>query len=402
MSYTVKKFNDFDVFSMKPNFPKNLEICTSTGTFDYKFVESKNDGQTISAVYTYAKNHKDFTYAFGEDNLPQLNIDEPTNMYIDLRFHTNEEGNQKLSVEITYGRTSKFEFSLERPDLLKIVDYNGVYSKLDVETKFAFGNESIKEFVDFFNGLGYNLTTKHFQFLDVYPYSYQHYEAIKLTPIFDGIILIVNNGEPNRRGYCINVEKFFQVRGINHMTTSSVTELNTILKTQKVIGIISTGSDYSLPYMRSKDEQELSISAMKSFKGPIIGMCYGFQSMANYYGGFKILDSGVQNTENIKLTEWDKNSTLFKDLNMSDFQFSVNYHDVVPKCPQGFKVIARHNGRIFAIENQELLRWGLAFHPEDNERTFPILDVFINICKEYNEKTKETSSEIKKFVDFTK
>jgi hypothetical protein len=28
------------------------------------------------------------------------------------------------------------------------------------------------------------------------------------------------------------------------------------------------------------------------------------------------------------------------------------------------------------------MRWGIAFHPEDIEKTYPILDNFINFCKQ--------------------
>ena len=131
---------------------------------------------------------------------------------------------------------------------------------------------------------------------------------------------------------------------------------------------------------------------------PILGMCFAYQSMANLYGA-KVKDSGKYFMDNIKLTYWDKESPIFQNINLDDCQFSVDFHDIVSECPKGFKVIAKYKDNIFGIENKKMMRWGLAFHPEDIERTFPILDNFLNICREMHNKSRETES-IKKFNDF--
>ena len=72
-------------------------------------------------------------------------------------------------------------------------------------------------------------------------------------------------------------------------------------------------------------------------------------------------------------------------------------NDMVSDCPNGFRVIAEHDGNILGIDSDELMRWGLAFHPEDIERTYPILDNFIDICKEVK---NIAESKVLKFKDF--
>jgi GMP synthase-like glutamine amidotransferase len=185
-------------------------------------------------------------------------------------------------------------------------------------------------------------------------------------------------------------------RGLNHIVTSSVTEIDSILSNHNVVGVISTGSDYRISSPRSENEQELSHKALGGITKPLIGMCYGFQSMADFYG-VKIKDSGKFFNDNIKLSNWCEDSKIFKDMNLDDYQFSVSFHDMVPECPNGFRVIAEHDGNILGIDNEELMRWGLAFHPEDIERTYPILDNFIDVCSEV--KNIEESKVIK-FKDF--
>jgi GMP synthase-like glutamine amidotransferase len=217
-----------------------------------------------------------------------------------------------------------------------------------------------------------------------------------MKPIFDGVILVLNNGEPNRRSYLPNVLTYLNTRGLNHIVTSSVTEIDSILNNNNVVGVISTGSDYRISSPRSENEQELSHKALGGITKPLIGMCYGFQSMADFYG-VEIKDSGKFFNDNIKLSNWCKDSKIFKDMNLDDYQFSVSFHDMVPECPNGFRVIAEHDGNILGIDNEELMRWGLAFHPEDIERTYPILDNFIDICSEV--KNIEESKVIK-FKDF--
>ena len=311
-------------------------------------------------------------------------------------MHTNYENKQKFIVDVVYGKSPKFQFTIERPNILQVTNYNGFGSKFDAESKFALSDESIKDFINCLNEMDFDFTEKHFQFMDKYPYSYQYYENLSMKPIFDGIILVLNNGEPNRRSYLPNVLTYLTTRGLNHIVTSSVTEIDSILNNHNVIGVISTGSDYRISSPRNENEQELNHKALSSIAKPLIGMCYGFQSMADFYGT-KIKDSGEFFNDNIKLSNWCKDSKIFKDLNLDDYQFSVSFHDMVSDCPNGFRVIAEHDGNILGIDSDELMRWGLAFHPEDIERTYPILDNFIDICKEVK---NIAESKVLKFKDF--
>ena len=385
--FRIKKFNESQFPETSLNFPKEISLYTSNGNFTYELRNVYNDGSSIKS--TYFKKFDDVKTKF-------LPIDEPSNFYIELHMHTNYKNQQKFIVDIVYGKAPKFQFTIERPNILQVTNYNGFGSKFDAESKFALSDESIKDFINCLNEMDFDFTEKHFQFMDKYPYSYQYYENLSMKPIFDGIILVLNNGEPNRRSYLPNVLTYLTTRGLNHIVTSSVTEIDSILNNHNVIGVISTGSDYRISSPRNENEQELNHKALSSIAKPLIGMCYGFQSMADFYGT-KIKDSGEFFNDNIKLSNWCKDSKIFKDLNLDDYQFSVSFHDMVSDCPNGFRVIAEHDGNILGIDSDELMRWGLAFHPEDIERTYPILDNFIDICKEVK---NIAESKVLKFKDF--
>ena len=387
MKFKIKKFNESQFPETSLNFPKEISLYTSNGNFTYELRNVYNDGLSIKS--TYFKKFDDVETKF-------LPIDEPSNFYIELHMHTNYKNQQKFIVDIVYGKAPKFQFTIERPNILQVTNYNGFGSKFDAESKFALSDESIKDFINCLNEMDFDFTEKHFQFMDKYPYSYQYYENLSMKPIFDGIILVLNNGEPNRRSYLPNVLTYLTTRGLNHIVTSSVTEIDSILNNHNVIGVISTGSDYRISSPRNENEQELNHKALSSIAKPLIGMCYGFQSMADFYGT-KIKDSGEFFNDNIKLSNWCKDSKIFKDLNLDDYQFSVSFHDMVSDCPNGFRVIAEHDGNILGIDSDELMRWGLAFHPEDIERTYPILDNFIDICKEVK---NIAESKVLKFKDF--
>jgi len=379
MSSKIKKIGESLSQSDNPEFPKEISLYTSNGNFNYKLLKVYSDGLLIKATYFVNSNITSKT----------LPIDEPENLYIEIHSHSDEMGDKKTIINIVYGRANKFEFTIQSPDILKVINYNGFGSKFDSESKFAFSDKSILDFVKCLNSLGFKFNKDHFQFMDKYPYSYQYYESVSLSPIFGGKILVLNNGEPNRRSYLPNVLTYLVTRGLNYVVTSSVSEIDSILKTENIVGVISTGSDYRISQPRSETEQALSHKALKEINKPLIGMCYGFQSMADFYGS-KVVDSGKFFNDNIKLSNWSKKCDIFKKINVGDFQLSVSFHDVIKKCPKGFQVIAEYEGHILGIENRELMRWGLAFHPEDIESTYPILDNFIDICRQSNEVKEST------------
>lgn len=392
----IKRFNEnVDIRGVEKTLPQKLELFTSNGNFEYNLQKFTNDGVVLSANYIKSDN--------SPKNVPgDLVINEPQLVRFILHFFETE-GNKKVNVSIFYGQTCKFEFSIENPDLLKVITFNGIKSKFDPDTLFGFNTNSVKDLLNFFNSLGYTLTEQHLNFLDKYPNSYQHYtESIKMTPIFDnGMILVIDNHEPNKSAYLQNVINFLVKRGITFKVTASLAEADTIIKSENVIGVLSTGSDYMISSSKVPEKiQALSHKILKEVNKPVMAMCFGYQSMAYFYGS-KVVDSGDFFHDNTNLSFWKKDCPIFKGMDLDKFQFSVSFHDVVSNCPPGFDVIAKMKDHIIGIQSVDKMRWGLGFHPEDIERTYPILDNFIQICIDNQNKTRVfEGKKIKKFNQF--
>ncbi|HJM17905.1 MAG TPA: GMP synthase subunit A [Candidatus Thalassarchaeaceae archaeon] len=115
---------------------------------------------------------------------------------------------------------------------------------------------------------------------------------------------------------------------------------------------------------------------------PILGICAGHQFMARHYGG----DAGEApkpefGEATIMLV--GGGGALF--VGTADEQTVWESHnDEVTELPPGFVLTARSEScDIQAMENEELARFGLQFHPEVNDTEFGevIIENFVGLCR---------------------
>lgn len=367
----LKKFNESDNITIydekvKKSFPNELEIYTSDG--NYKLIKSDitRENDIIRAFYYQnTANDGDVT----KDG-------EPDTLSLDIHFVKNENGFKTL-VDIIYGDQMKSEFSIESPNKITIAHYNGIGSVADKYSQFGFEDKSINDLVKFFNNFnfGYKLSSDDFKFIDKYPDTYQQNEDIKLTPLHNNKkMLIINNSGTIDNMYLNNIVNYLRMRGIDHIIVSKIDEIPDF---KNIIGAISTGSDFRLT--KSDNESKLSFEVYKNLKAPILGICYGFQSMVKFYGG-TLKDSGDFTHKHLKLTRANTNHSLFKDMDLSNIEFSFSFHDIIDKDPNGFKQIVMLKDIVVGISDEQRKRYGLLFHPEDKEMSYPVLDNFIKMC----------------------
>ena len=304
---------------------------------------------------------------------------EPDTLEFDMHFVRKYEGNSsklKINVDVTYGDSMVSSFSLEAPNKVIVNHYTGLGSHIDSETHFGFCDGSLKELVKLFNRFGFTLHEKDFTFIDKYPETYVH-EGLKLTPLSgDKKILLVNNAKPQENRYFKNLKKWCQNRGIQYVMAISDRDVERILQNENIVGAILSGSDFRITKPLEEQEGLGSRKALEILGCPILGICYGFQAMAKFYGS-QIKDDGKFNLDNLILTESDASHPLFKGVELDNTSFSFSYHDIVTICPKGFKVIAKIDDTIAGIANDEKKRYGLLFHPEDTQRTYTVLDNFV-------------------------
>jgi GMP synthase (glutamine-hydrolysing) len=185
---------------------------------------------------------------------------------------------------------------------------------------------------------------------------------------------VVNNTGNGDNRYLNNIVNYLRMRGVDYVVVSAIDEIKDY---KNIIGAISTGSDFRIT--ESEEEAKLSFEVYKNLRAPILGICYGFQSMVNFYGG-SLKDCGDFIHKHLKLTKANTNHSLFKDMDLSNIEFSFSFHDIIDKDPEGFKQIAMVKDMIVGISDEQRKRYGLLFHPEDKDMSYPVLDNFIRIC----------------------
>jgi GMP synthase-like glutamine amidotransferase len=371
--------------------PETLTITSLGKDYVFEKNEATINGDVVQFSY-YTE-----TYQKPEDALKD---GEPSFLEFDLHFFKNEKNIIKIIVNITYGDAMASEFSIEPPNKINIIHYNGIGSKYDSETHWGFKDESIKDLIKFFNSFnhGVNLEPKDLAFIDEYPDSYSHNDhnpdhlytddsnliefgnSYKESINKDILLVIDNTKEPEKK-YLPKIINYLKSRDIDYKVANTVELLKEYNSNFNIIGALSSGSDF-----RVKDSENtlLNETALDILKCPIISMCFGFQSMSKHYGSD--IAGGEEVSGQYLLDNWDKNCPIFKGVDLDNQKVSFCFHDYPLNCPEGFSVIAELDGKISGISSGD--KFGILFHPEEMESTYIILDNFINMCKPIEQSLK--------------
>ena len=113
---------------------------------------------------------------------------------------------------------------------------------------------------------------------------------------------------------------------------------------------------------------------------PILGICYGCQLIADYYGG------RVENVAKISAREYGRTQTIFYEISPLFVGLKkksvtwMSHGDEITKLPEGFKSIARSkNCANAAISDEKRKIYGVQFHPEvtHTEQDYEIIKNFL-------------------------
>ena len=172
LKYRIVKESRISIFSqdIKSLLPKNIDIV-NTDQHKLKLTDVLLNGDLIQI---------DYYHNTLEETGDALVDGEPDYLEIDIHTVKDNDGSKanpdtlRLNIDITYGDSMMFSFTIDKDNGVNVHHYDGVNSKYDPESQFYFSDDTIKDLVEFFNRFDdYQLTPKDFTFLDSDPNSYQ-------------------------------------------------------------------------------------------------------------------------------------------------------------------------------------------------------------------------------------
>jgi GMP synthase (glutamine-hydrolysing) len=148
---------------------------------------------------------------------------------------------------------------------------------------------------------------------------------------------------------------------------------------EDVKGIILSGSPFSV---RDKNAPIPDLEKIKG-KLPLLGICYGAQILAHFYGG-EVMASENREYGRANLEFIDTKSLLFEGLSVNT-QVWMSHGDTISRLPDNYRIIgSTGNIKVAAYRILSEETFGIQFHPEvyhtvDGKR---ILSNFaVNICR---------------------
>ena len=132
------------------------------------------------------------------------------------------------------------------------------------------------------------------------------------------------------------------------------------IKEYDPMGIIFTGGPNSV----FGDDAPLVSKELFNMGYPILGICYGCQTVAYLNGGE--VSHADKREYGKTMVDVDTNSKLFKYVS-KETQVWMSHTDFVSKLPEGYKIIAKTPScPVSAMENEEKKIYAVQFHPEVN------------------------------------
>ena len=182
----LKKYNKNKVSIFNSDWikflPTELTIKTENGEFTLKrkneLVDSLGHPVDISNIMNCIQiSYYQSTIENDED---VLDDGEPDYLCFDITLVKDNKGGHanpdslRLNIDISYGDNMQYEFTIDKPNIVKVYHYTGKNSLYDPETFWGFTKDSLKTLVDFFNRFGFETTVDDFKFIDDVPDSFQY------------------------------------------------------------------------------------------------------------------------------------------------------------------------------------------------------------------------------------
>jgi GMP synthase (glutamine-hydrolysing) len=129
--------------------------------------------------------------------------------------------------------------------------------------------------------------------------------------------------------------------------------------TSNIKGVILSGSPHSV---RQDNPLNPNLDHIKG-KLPLLGICYGAQLLAHFYGG-EVGKSNSREYGRANLSFVDNRNPLFNNIS-NESQVWMSHADTILNVPESYHIIAStHDVKVagYAINDEQT--WGIQFHPE--------------------------------------
>ena len=147
---------------------------------------------------------------------------------------------------------------------------------------------------------------------------------------------------------------------------------------ESIIGVILSGSPYSV---YDPEAFKVDLSHIRG-RYPILGICYGAQFMAQFYGG-RVEPAVAREYGRAELQRFDSDNPLFKGFREGS-QVWMSHGDTITSLPDGFHAIASTDKvRYAAYQAEGEPLWGVQFHPEafhSEQGTLLLKNFAVDIC----------------------
>jgi len=132
-----------------------------------------------------------------------------------------------------------------------------------------------------------------------------------------------------------------------------------VLFDDSIKGIILSGSPFSVA---DANALHLNLEVLLPQR-PILGICYGSQYIAQYFGG-RVEPTNKREYGKAQLTNIDSQDRLFKSIS-SNTQVWMSHSDTITAIPVGFHPLASTESIVYAAyKKDDLPVYGIQFHPE--------------------------------------
>ena len=141
---------------------------------------------------------------------------------------------------------------------------------------------------------------------------------------------------------------------------------------ERIDGIIISGSDY---FVDGKEHSIIDESILNS-NLPILGMCYGFQSLIHTLGK----PSYIKRNKSGYLS-YTRSFSITKPFTVPKRNYFFYHTNYIVKVPKGFKIYKKIGNKIIIAYNSKKNILGVQFHPEKYKKTMRMfLNAWIAKC----------------------